>query len=124
VNLSKQFSGIGEEISSDGNDDNLVVEQILGQATFTSPGDVAVAITVLSKAGSPIKDDTLVTCLFTEISSGSFIKFNTSTVSGTTSCNLTNMGNPNPTTQALVATAGGISSDTLSYTLTGGESTT
>jgi hypothetical protein len=123
--ITDTFADVVDEVSSDGNDDNLVVGQILTQASFTSPGDIAVSVTVLSKAGSPIKDDTEIKCLFTEPSSGSFIEFNVQTVSGVNSCNLTNMGNPFPTTQTFVATVGGVSSNTLTYTLAGdGSSTT
>jgi|TARA_B110000467_G_C17928330_1_gene268592 hypothetical protein len=78
--ISDTFTEIGEEISPKGNDDNLVVWQVLAQITFTSPGNASVAVKVLSKAGSAIKDDTEVKCVFTEPSSGGFFEFNASRV--------------------------------------------
>ncbi|GEM_PF-1370728 len=119
--ISDTFSGIVDEISSEDNDDDLIVGQVLTQASFTTSATVSFSITVLSKAGSLIKDDTLVNCRYTRPSTGAvIIEFEESTVSGLASCGLTNDASTQEIALNFIATAEGVSSDVIFVTLPAG----
>ncbi len=120
--ISDTFSGIVDQVSSEDNDDDLVVGQVLVQASFTGTANVDFSITVLSKAGSFIKDDTLVNCRYTNSSTGALvIEFDEPTVTGAASCGLTNEASTQPISFNFVATAEGVSSDALLISLPAGQ---
>jgi hypothetical protein len=119
--ISDTFSGIVDEVSSEDDDGDLIVGQVLTQASFTTSATVSFSITVLSKAGSLIKDDTLVNCRYTRPSTGAvIIEFEESTVSGLVSCGLTNDTSTREIALNFIATAEGVSSDVTSITLPAG----
>ena len=115
--ITDTYGEVVDIVTSEDNDDNLVVGQVIGLATFTSPNSVAVSYTVLNKLGEPIKDDTAVLCSIFSVDDNAFeFQQTESTVSGQVSrCGISNAG----IAESFIATAtsGGISSEPINFTL-------
>lgn len=122
--ITDTYSDIINEVSSDGNDDNLAVGKVLVQPSFTSATNVTMTVTVLNKEGNFIRDDTEVKCTFTNNNFNNFsFDFNESTTSGTIGCSTNNTEGTLPFSFTFVATAGGVSSDPVILTLPPGATT-
>ncbi len=114
--ITDTYADIVEEVSSDDNNDDTAVGQVIAQAAFTSPNSVTVTVAVTNKLGNLIRDNTEVNCSFFSIDDGFVnLEFTEPTVSGQTTCTFTNGGVAE--TFTFTATSEGVSSNTLTFTL-------
>ncbi len=122
--ITDTYSDIIDEVSSDGNDDNLAVGQVIVEPSFTSGTAVTMTVTVLNKEGNFIRDDTEVKCIFTNSEVPEFFfDFIERTISGTVVCNTNNTAGTSPFPISFVATSEGVSSDPIAITLPPGATT-
>lgn len=115
--ITDTYGAVIDEFTEEENNDELEVGQVLVQPSFTSATAVTMTVTVLNKAGTLIRDDTEVKCIFTDTEFNTFFDFNELTTSGTVGCGTNTTESTTSFPISFVAVAGGVTSDPVILTL-------
>jgi hypothetical protein len=119
--ITDTYGDIVDEFTEDDNNDESEVGQVLVSPNFPSATQAFFDVTVLTKAGTLVKDDTAVKCFFNNTDFPEFsFDFDVLTTSGVTSCGTNNTEGTIPFNFTFVAVVEGVSSDTTAITLPAG----
>jgi hypothetical protein len=119
--ITDTYADVVDEFTEDDNNDESTVGQVLVSPNFPSATQAFFDVTVLTKAGTLVKDDTAVKCFFTDTEFPEFsFDFDVLTTSGVTSCGTNNTEGALPFSFTFVAVVEGVSSDTTAITLPAG----
>jgi hypothetical protein len=116
--ITDTYADVVDEFTEDDNNDESEVGQVLVSPNFPAATQVFFDITVLTKAGTLVKDDTAVKCFFTNTDFPDFsFDFDVLTTSGVTSCGTNNTEGTIPFNFIFVAVVEGVSSETSAFTI-------
>jgi hypothetical protein len=116
--ITDTYADVIDEFTEDDNNDESEVGQVLVSPNFPSATQVFFDITVLTKAGTFVKDDTAVKCFFTNTDfPDSSFDFDVLITSGVTSCGTNNTEGTIPFNFTFVAVVEGVSSETSAFTI-------
>lgn len=111
--LTDAYGDVVDEVVGDDNDEDEQVGTVVASLTFPALNSVTASVTVFTKKGDLVKDDTKVRCVYSSVESGSVFNDDTQpTVSGAVTCiTIENTVNLQTTQLSFVATSEGVSSD-------------